>query len=94
MQSLQAGNPFPEALGSAGIFSGFYSAMIRVASMTGHLDTVMGYIARHYREETDRRIDAALSRIEPAMVAILAVLIGGILLSVILPLMGIMSSIG
>lgn len=94
MQSLQAGNPFPEALGSASIFSGFYSAMIRVASMTGHLDTVMGYIARHYREETDRRIDAALSRIEPAMVAILAVLIGGILLSVILPLMGIMSSIG
>lgn len=91
---LQEGNSFADALSGASIFSSFYSSMVRVASMTGHIDTVMGYISRHYREDTDRRIDAALSRIEPAMVALLAILIGGILLSVILPLMGIMSSIG
>lgn len=91
---LQEGSSFADALAGASIFSSFYSSMIRVASMTGHIDTVMGYISRHYREDTDRRIDAALSRIEPAMVALLAILIGGILLSVILPLMGIMSSIG
>ena len=94
IRSLQEGTPFSEALAGAAIFSSFYSSMIHVASMTGHMDTVMGYISRHYRAETDRRIDAALSRIEPTMVALLAILVGGILLSVILPLMGIMSSIG
>lgn len=94
IRSLQEGTPFSEALAGAAVFSSFYSSMIQVASMTGHLDTVMGYISRHYRTETDRRIDAALSRIEPTMVALLAILVGGILLSVILPLMGIMSSIG
>lgn len=94
VRSLQAGSPFSDALADAAIFSSFYSSMIHVASMTGHIDTVMGYISRHYRAETDRRMDAALSRIEPAMVALLAILVGGILLSVILPLMGIMSSIG
>ena len=94
IQLLREGSSFADALAEASIFSSFYSSMIHVAAMTGHIDTVMGYISRHYREDTDRRIDAALSRIEPAMVALLAILIGGILLSVILPLMGIMSSIG
>ena len=38
--------------------------------MTGHLDTVMGYIARHYREETDRRIDLLLKKLEGTGVCI------------------------
>ncbi len=91
---LQEGQVLSDALAGAGIFSSFYSGMIRVAAMSGSIDVVMGYIARHYREDADRRIDSALARIEPAMVAVLAIVIGLILLSVILPLMGIMSSLG
>ncbi len=93
-QALAGGSSLADALADAGIFSGFYSSMLRTASMTGNLDTVMGHIARHYHEDSQQRIDAALSRIEPAIVSVLAVIIGLILLSVILPLMGIMSSIG
>lgn len=91
---LENGNILADALAEAGIFSGFYSSMLRTASVTGNLDTVIGHIARHYQEDSQQRIDAALSRIEPAIVSVLAVIIGLILLSVILPLMSIMSSIG
>ena len=94
MQYLEGGDVLADALAKAEIFSSFYSSMIRVASLTGNADTVMGYIARHYQEDSNRRIDTVLARIEPAMVAVLAIVIGMILLSVILPLMSIMSSIG
>ncbi len=94
VQYLESGDGLADALSKAEIFSSFYSSMIRVASLTGNADTVMGYIARHYQEDSNRRIDTVLARIEPAMVAILAIVIGMILLSVILPLMSIMSSIG
>lgn len=92
--ALENGSILADALAEAGIFSGFYSSMLRTASMTGNLDTVIGHIARHYHEDSQQRIDAALSRIEPAIISVLAVIVGLILLSVILPLMGIMSSIG
>lgn len=93
-EELREGNTLADALSSSGLFSSFYSSMINVASLTGNVDIVMGYIARHYREDTSHRIDSILSRIEPVMVAVLAVIIGLILLSVILPLMGVMTSIG
>lgn len=94
IEELKKGSGLAESLAATDMFSSFYSSMINVASLTGNVDTVMGYIARHYREDTNRRIDSALSRVEPTMVAILAVVIGLILLSVILPLMGVMTSIG
>ena len=50
--------------------------------------------ADHYDKETDRRIYSIISVLEPTLVIILSLIVGMILLSVILPLMGIMSNIG
>ena len=93
-QRLGEGATLAEALAGAGLYTGFYSAMLRVAAETGRVDTVLGYIATYYKEETDGQIDRLLSRIEPAIVAVTAVIVGIVLLSVILPLMGVMTSIG
>ena len=54
----------------------------------------MGFIGRRYKQETDASIERVVGSIEPTLVIILSVAVGLILLSVILPLMGIMSSIG
>jgi len=51
-------------------------------------------IASHYEEETDRQLSRIVSIIEPTLVIILSLIVGVILLSVLLPLMGIMASIG
>ena len=54
----------------------------------------MKQISQNYEDETDKQINHIISIIEPTLVIILSVVVGIILLSVLLPLMGIMSSIG
>lgn len=54
----------------------------------------MKNLSTRYSEEVDESINKAAAIIEPTMVAVLSIIIGAILLSIMLPLMGIMSSIG
>ena len=60
--------------------------------MTGKADDVTDRVAHLYAEETDEKLERILSLIEPALVTVLAVIIGCILLTVMLPLAGVMSS--
>ncbi len=84
----------PEALGKAGIFSNLYSRMVAVGFRSGNVDVVMKQISNNYEQETDRQINKIISTIEPTLVILLSLVVGIILLSVLLPLMGIMSSMG
>ena len=93
-QYLKNGLTFSEAVVKAGIFSGLYARMVTVAFKTGSMDTVMAKIAERYEEETDTQISNVMSILEPSLVAVLSVIVGMILLSVMLPLMSIMTSIG
>ena len=68
--------------------------MISVGFKAGQLDSVMGKMTKIYEEEVEETIERLLSYIEPTLVAILSMIIGGILISVMLPLTSIMSSIG
>lgn len=77
-----------------GIFSGTYGKMVSVGILSGTLDAVLAQVAAQYAEDASQRIGRAVSRLEPTLVAVLSVLVGMILLSVMLPLMGIMSNIG
>lgn len=91
---IENGSNFAEALATTKIFSNLYSRMIAVGFRTGNVDTVMKKIAENYEKETDAKIYHIISVLEPTLVIILSLIVGLILLSVILPLMGIMSSIG
>lgn len=90
---MSEGCEFSAALTQTGIFSGVYGRMISLASRTGGMDTVMQEIAEKYEEEIDSRLFRLISVIEPTLVIFLSVIVGIILLSVMLPLMGIMSSL-
>ena len=93
-EQLQNGDSFPEALSSAEIFSNLYTRMVSVGFRTGTLDTVMKKISEQYEKETEKKLHSILSAVEPTLVIIFSMIVGLILLSVILPLIGIMSSIG
>ena len=54
----------------------------------------MKKLADRYQDEVDAEVTRLVSLVEPTLVAVFSVLVGFILLSVMLPLMGIMSSIG
>lgn len=92
--ALENGAGLTDALVDSGIFSNLYSRMLSVGFRTGTVDIVMQKIADNYEKETNRRLNALISIVEPTLVIILSIVVGFILLSVILPLMGIMSSIG
>lgn len=92
--SILQGSNLSEAINDTGIFSNFYARMISVGFRTGSTDQVMKKIADNYDKETTRKLSGIISILEPTLVIVLSLIVGLILLSVILPLMGIMSSIG
>lgn len=93
-EKIREGSNFSEALSSADIFSNLYSQMVSVGFTSGNPDTVLIQIADSYEKQSSKKIQSILSVLEPTLVIILSLIVGMILLSVILPLMGIMSSIG
>lgn len=93
-QALSEGDNMAEALTKAGIFSNLYSRMIGVGFKTGNIDVVMSKISEDYDKATDKKLAGIIAVLEPTLVIILSLIVGMILLSVILPLIGIMSSIG
>lgn len=91
---LMQGISFSEAIMQTKMFSGIYARMISIGVKTGAMDDVMKQISSQYDEEIQERMSSTISKLEPTLVAILSVAVGLILLSVMLPLMGIMSNIG
>ena len=67
--------------------------MVSIGSKTGSLDEIMHEIADKYQDEIDQRFTNMISILEPTLVIVLSVIVGMILLSVMLPLMGIMSGL-
>lgn len=92
-QLLENGTDFTAALHQTGIFAGVYARMASIGFKTGSLDQVMSDIAELYQEDLDNRMSNTLSILEPTLVIALSLVVGFILLSVMLPLVGIMSSI-
>lgn len=93
-QMLGEGQGYYESMKATGLFTGFHVQMIKTGSRSGHLDRVMEDISGDYEQQADGAIDGVISRFEPTMVAVLAVAVGLVLLSVMLPLVGVLSTIG
>lgn len=93
-QMEQTGCSFPEALEQSAIFTSLYTRMVKTGFKSGSLDATMRQIAEHYERATDHKIDSLISVVEPTLIILLSIIVGLILLSVIMPLMGIMGTIG
>ncbi|MDD3251526.1 MAG: type II secretion system F family protein [Lachnospiraceae bacterium] len=91
---LAGGVGYYEAMKDTGLFSGFHVQMLKVGARSGQLDEVMRSISKDYEQQADNSIDNMISRLEPTLVAVLAVAVGLILLSVMLPLAGVLASVG
>jgi len=91
-QRMEKGESFPDAVERMGIFEPLHCRMIRVGAQAGQTDVVMARLAALYEDEVDDSITRAVSMIEPSLVALMSVIIGAILLSVMLPLLSLMGS--
>lgn len=93
-EELDAGTDYYTAIKNTGLFKGFYVQMIKVGTRSGRLDSVMTEISKNYEEEADAAMEHMIGRFEPTVVAVLAIAVGLILLSVMLPLIGVLSAVG
>ena len=66
--------------------------MIRIGTATGREEKVMGKIASMYEEQVEEGIAQLVAIIEPTLIALLSIVIGAILLSVMFPMIGILSN--
>lgn len=78
----------------SGIFSKMYASLLTIGYKTSSMDEVMLSISQAYEKETDEKIHHFISILEPLLIIILSFFTGLILISFLLPLLGIMSSIG
>ena len=93
-EAISHGDTFASALLKSDIFSKMYTSWIAIGSKTGSMDDVMQHISEAYQKETEERLSHYIAVLEPTLVIILCAFIGLILVSFLLPLLGIMSSIG
>ena len=91
---LDNGEALSAALKASGLLPASQSRLLELGQRGGAGDASMEKIARDLSEEGEAALDSAVSRVEPALVLLCSVLVGLILLSVMLPLMHIMSAIG
>lgn len=91
---LERGEDLNDALRESGVLPAKSCRLLTMGLRGGSGDTAMAEIARRLSEEADRTLESRVSRVEPALVLVAALLVGAILLAVMLPLMNIMSVIG
>lgn len=93
MKMLQSGSTLSDALTKSGVLSLQDGKMLSIGSRSGKSDAAMAEIARRSDLDVQDHIDRVVGRIEPTLVIISSVVVGVILISVMLPLIGIMSSL-
>lgn len=90
---LESGAPFSQALTESSLFDGMEGRMVSIAFQSGSADDALAHLSQKYQEKAIDTISGTVSVIEPTIVIILSLLVGLVLLSVMMPLLGILSDI-
>lgn len=91
--SIAEGETITQPLKQCGVFPPMVTQMISVGEKTGGLDDMLSKIADFYDEEVDAAVAALTSVIEPVIIVFMGAAIGGILISMYLPMFEIIGKI-
>ena len=92
-KSIERGETIAVPLKETAVFPPMVVQMIGVGEATGALDTMLGKIADFYEEEVDTAVAGLLTLLEPIMIAILGVVVGGIVIAMYLPIFDLISKL-
>src|SRR5713226_4121827 len=93
-KSLEEGKSLTEPLKEAEVFPGMVTQMIAVGEQTGAMDAMLQKIADFYEEEVDAAVKDLLTALEPIMIVFLGVIVGGVVISMYLPLFSLIAKLG
>lgn len=93
-QDMEKGESFMKSILQHQIYRGTFSNMLAIGVYTGKQDQVLARLASLYEKEVETSTSRFLNIVEPLIIALLSVVVGVILLSIMLPLLGILSALG
>lgn len=85
-QAVREGEPISKPLSKSGVFPLMVCRMIGVGEQTGQLEKMLLKIADFYEDQVDAAAGALTSMIEPLVIAFLGIVVGGIVISLFLPI--------
>jgi len=92
-QSIAGGETIAAPLEKSKVFPPMVISMIAVGEQTGGLDEMLSKIADFYDEEVDVAVSALLSLMEPVMIVVLGVIVGGMVIAMYLPIFDMMNTV-
>lgn len=92
-KSIAEGQSLSDPLDETGVFPPMVIHMIAIGETTGALDSMLSKIADFYDDEVDVAVDALTSMIEPIMIVFLGVVVGGLVISMYLPIFSIAETV-
>ena len=93
-KSIEEGRTIAEPLKGTDVFPPMVVQMVAVGEQTGALETMLNKIADFYEDEVDEATANLLALLEPIMISFLGVVIGGIVISMYLPMFDLINKIG
>ncbi len=92
--AVEGGKTIVEPLRESGIFPNMVVQMIGVGEQTGALDAMLNKIGDFYEDEVDTAVAGLVKLLEPVMIFVLGVIIGGIVIAMYLPMFTLINKIG
>jgi type IV pilus assembly protein PilC len=92
-KGIERGETVSAPLSATKVFPSMVTQMINVGETTGALDAMLSKIADFYEEEVDTAVAGLMTLLEPVMISILGVVVGGIVISMYLPLFSLISKL-
>lgn len=83
--AIERGESVAAPLRGTRVFPALVTQMIHVGETTGALDSMLAKVADFYEEEVDRAVTGMTALLEPAVVAVLGIVVGGIVVAMYLP---------
>jgi type IV pilus assembly protein PilC len=90
---IERGETISGPLAQTAVFPSMVVQMINVGETTGALDTMLSKIADFYEEEVDTAVAGLLTLMEPLMIAVLGVIVGGIVIAMYMPIFDMISKL-
>lgn len=94
MENLENPRSLTQAIAENEVLDPLYAHMLTVGAHSGSIDDALMGMSSMLFDDATLQLDRALDRIEPMLAALLTIAVGATLISVMLPLIGIMGSIG
>ncbi len=89
--AIEQGSPVAAPLRDTGVFPPMVTQMVGVGEATGALDALLSKVADFYEAEVERDVTGLTSLLEPVLIAVMGVIVGGIVIAMYLPVFDLIS---